>query len=104
VDTVKDFDQGNLGAGHVDPTEHDVLDLSSLLTGHSSTLTNYLSVTSDGHGGTVINVDTGGNVATGHDQQIVVQGVDLTNGAGYSDQSAIINQMISDGKLKVDHS
>jgi hypothetical protein len=102
VDTVKDFDQGNLGAGHVDPTEHDVLDLSSLLTGHSSTLTNYLSVTSDGHGGTVINVDTGGNVATGHDQQIVVQGVDLTGGS--TDQTHIINQMISDGKLKVDHS
>ena len=86
----------------------DVLDLSDLLSGHTDAndLTQYLHIsggTGADAGKTIIDVSTTGNVAGGHDQQIVIDNVDLTAGHG-DDQAALIQGLINDGKLKVDHS
>lgn len=121
VDNVMDFNQGNLGAGHIDPHEKDTLDLSDLLQGEQShvtvkpdgsvtgDLTQYLHVSVQ-NGNTVIDVNSNGHLNTGHtnaDQQIVLHGIDLGQGHDLdtqAGQSDLINQMIQDGKLKVDHS
>ncbi|CAM5192788.1 hypothetical protein CDEN61S_02571 [Castellaniella denitrificans] len=106
VDHVVDFSGG------------DKLDLSDLLQGEeqhlttdgsgqvlSGDLTQYLHISVE-DGNTVINVSSHGTLnaaGNGYDQQIVIDNVDLT--AGHSgDQAALINSLINDGKLKVDHS
>ncbi len=101
VDHVTDFgvtSGGTLGK--------DTLDLSELLSGHTDAndLTQYLHIsggTGADAGKTIINVSTDGDVANSHNQQIVIDNVDLTAG---SDQAALIQSLINDGKLKVDHS
>ncbi|WP_322998836.1 retention module-containing protein [Castellaniella sp.] len=86
-----------------DPSGKDVLDVSQLLQGHGGDLTQYLNIQGDSaNHTTTVNISTTGNVGAGHDQQIVIDNVDLT--AGVTDQTTLINNMISDGKLKVDHS
>jgi hypothetical protein len=103
VDHVTDFGVTSGGA-----LGKDVLDLSDLLSGHTDAndLTQYLHIsggTGVDAGKTIIDVSTTGNVAGGHDQQIVIDNVDLTAGHG-GDQAALIQSLINDGKLKVDHS
>jgi hypothetical protein len=84
-----------------------MLDLSDLLQNHTdaSDLTQYLQIsggTGADAGKTIINVSTNGDVANSHNQQIVIDNVDLT--AGHSgDQASLIQSLITDGKLKVDH-
>jgi Ca2+-binding RTX toxin-like protein len=103
VDHVTDFgvtSGGSLGK--------DVLDLSDLLSGHTDAndLTQYLHIsggTGADAGKTIIDVSSTGNIAGGHDQQIVIDNVDLTAGHG-GDQASLIQSLINDGKLKVDHS
>ena len=93
VDFVTDFNAG----------EGDVLDLADLLVGESddaTDLTNYLSFESDGTD-TVINVSpTSGGDST---QQIVLQGVDLTQGGTISDLQ-IIQNLLGGDNLDVDPS
>ncbi|MCX4193818.1 retention module-containing protein [Methylophaga sp. OBS1] len=93
VDFVTDFNAG----------EGDVLDLADLLVGESDNandLTNYLSFESDGTD-TVINVSpTSGGDST---QQIVLQGVDLTQGGTISDLQ-IIQNLLGGDNLDVDPS
>ncbi|MHA3905300.1 retention module-containing protein [Castellaniella sp. WN] len=103
VDHVTDFGVTSGGA-----LGKDTLDLSDLLSGHTDAndLTQYLHIsggTGVDAGKTIINVSTDGDVANGHDQQIVIDNVDLTAGHG-GDQAALIQGLINDGKLKVDHS
>ncbi|MGX5660716.1 choice-of-anchor K domain-containing protein [Castellaniella ginsengisoli] len=103
VDHVTDFGTTSGGA-----LGKDVLDLSDLLSAHTDAndLTQYLHIsggTGADAGKTIIDVSTTGNVAGGHDQQIVIDNVDLTAGHG-GDQAALIQGLINDGKLKVDHS
>jgi len=103
VDHVTDFgvtSGGSLGK--------DTLDLTELLSGHTDAndLTQYLHIsggTGADTGKTIINVSTDGDVANSHNQQIVIDNVDLTAGHG-GDQAALIQSLINDGKLKVDHS
>lgn len=113
VDTIKDFGRGDTYGigGDTDKTHQDVLDLSHLLQGeenHAGDLSQYLHFSKEG-GDTVINVSSGGTLnadGNGHDQQIVLEGrADLTSGhdlASPEGQSALINSLINDGKLKVD--
>ncbi|MFV0282239.1 MAG: beta strand repeat-containing protein [Castellaniella sp.] len=103
VDHVTDF-----GVGNGDPKGKDTLDLSDLLQNHTDPddLTQYLHISSGtgaDAGKTIIDVSTNGDVANGHDQQIVIDNVDLAAGQG-GDQAALIQSLINDGKLKVDHS
>ncbi|MGB6006739.1 choice-of-anchor K domain-containing protein [Castellaniella sp.] len=111
VDHVTDF--GIASPGHSDSNGKDMLDLSDLLSGHTDgatpgdhgDLTQYLHIaggTGADTGKTIINVSTTGDVANGHDQQIVIDNVDLTSGHDVGDQTALINSLINDGKLKVD--
>ncbi|TAN31155.1 MAG: type I secretion C-terminal target domain-containing protein, partial [Castellaniella sp.] len=105
VDVVNDFGIGTLPGNTPDPNGKDVLDLSSLLSGHGTddtNLINYLHITGNATT-TTIDISTTGQVATSHDQQIVIQNVDLTTAYAGMDQAHMIQQMISDGKLKVDH-
>ncbi|WP_448152618.1 retention module-containing protein [Castellaniella caeni] len=113
VDTIKDFGQGDTYGVHgdMDKTHQDVLDISSLLQGeeaHPGDLTQYLHVSVEGSN-TVINVSSHGTLnaaGNGYDQQIVLEGrSDLAAGhdlASPEGQSALINSLINDGKLKVD--
>jgi len=89
-DVVKDFGNGN-----------DKLDLADLLQGESSgNLTQYLNFSYNGMD-TVVQVSSTGVLNTsGYDQLITLEGVDLTGGS--SDQNAIINVLINQGKLVVD--
>jgi Ca2+-binding RTX toxin-like protein len=100
VDVVSDFDSAS-----------DSLDLSGLLDGEDAglgNLSNYLYLGVEDQGSqrnTVILVSSSGALeddGSGYDQKIVLEGVDLVSGA--SDQNALISQLISDGKLKVDGS
>ena len=101
VDVVKGF--GTAGS--------DKLVLGDLLQGeeHTSDLSKFLHLeTQAGTGGTVntvIKVSTSGGLAadgsSGYNQQIVVEGVDLT-GASH-DQNTMIKELIDQGKLKLDH-
>ena len=92
-DIITDFEVGGSG---------DVLDLSDLLQGEESgPLTDYLSFQQDGSGGTIINIDSDGGGTFETDQQITLQGVDLTAGGTLSDQD-IINNLLANGNLVVD--
>jgi len=89
-DVAKDFGNGN-----------DKLDLADLLQGENSgNLTQYLNFSYDGANTQVQVSSTGVLNTSGYDQLITLEGVDLTGGS--SDQSAIINALISQGKLVVD--
>lgn len=101
VDVVKGF--GTAGS--------DKLVLGDLLQGeeHTSDLSKFLHFeTQAGAGGavnTVIKVSTSGSLAadgSGYNQQIVVEGVDLTGTS--HDQNTIIKDLIDQGKLKLDQS
>ncbi|MBD9401211.1 type I secretion C-terminal target domain-containing protein, partial [Comamonas sp. CMM02] len=101
VDVVKGF--GTAGS--------DKLVLGDLLQGeeHTSDLSKFLHLeTQAGTGGTVntvIKVSTSGGLAadgSGYNQQIVVEGVDLTGSS--HDQNTMIKNLIDQGKLKLDHS
>ena len=85
VDTVANFNAG----------EGDVLDLSQLLQGESDgSIMNYLSMNFDG-GNTTISVShTDGGPVT---QQIVVTGVDLTDGG-----ATAISDLLTNGTIKID--
>ncbi|WP_368643300.1 retention module-containing protein [Castellaniella ginsengisoli] len=99
VDHITDFGTGEADKGH------DALDLSDLLKNGNDPLTDYLHIgsgTGENAGRTVINISTTGGVsASHHDQQIVIDNVDLAAGAG--DQTALIQSLIDTGKLKVDN-
>ncbi|WP_286997309.1 Ig-like domain-containing protein [Comamonas sp. UBA7840] len=101
VDVVKGF--GSAG--------NDKLVLGDLLQGeeHTSDLSKFLHFeTQAGTAGTVntvIKVSTSGSLAadgSGYNQQIVVEGVDLTGTS--HDQNTMIKDLIDQGKLKLDHS
>ncbi|HET8596649.1 MAG TPA: choice-of-anchor K domain-containing protein [Castellaniella sp.] len=107
VDHVTDF--GMASAGHPDVNGKDVLDLSDLLQGHASgdDLTQYLHITGNGNATTIdVHVGADGLASAAATQQIVIDNVDLTAGHDVSSpegQAALINSLINDGKLKVDH-
>ena len=98
VDTVTDFGNGD-----------DKLDLRDLLQhADQNHLDQYLHFESDGSGGTILHVSTGGGFAGGahipgaEDQTILLQGVDLV-GSNIGDQQQIITDLLAQGKLLVDH-
>ncbi|MFA7579608.1 choice-of-anchor K domain-containing protein, partial [Castellaniella sp.] len=96
-DTILDF-----GTGGADPHGADRLDLTGLLDGDAGgSLDEYFLIEESG-ADTVIKVDTGGQVGSGHfDQEIILKGVsfeDLGLDAG-SSQNDMINKLIDDGKL-----
>ncbi|MEN3070399.1 beta strand repeat-containing protein, partial [Uliginosibacterium sediminicola] len=111
-------DQGSVGTPAVDTiigfnssTSANVLNLQDLLQGESHTgtsagdLTNYLHFTVSG-GNTTIHVSTAGGFVNGYssaldNQQIVLQGVDLTNG-GTTTDTAIIQALLTANKLVTD--
>jgi len=97
-DVVRDF-----GMGGADPNGADVLDLSDLLQGEQyGSLSHYLNLSFDG-ADTIIKVSSNGHLSgngNGFDQQITLENVDLTG--GMTDQNAIINSLIAQGKLVVD--
>ena len=102
-DVVKDF-----GLNASDPNGNDVLDLRDLLVGEHSSgdLTSFLHIDvnhDNGVANTVISVATHGGMAadgTGFNHQIVLENVDLMG--SYHDQSQLIQNLINEGKLKVD--
>ncbi|WP_298018330.1 retention module-containing protein [uncultured Castellaniella sp.] len=107
VDHVMDFGVDAAGANG-----KDLLDLSDLLKGHADgatpgdhgDLTQYLHISGDGSKTVIdVKVNADGTAADHVTQQIVIDNVDLTIGHG-SDQTALINSLINDGKLKVDPS
>jgi hypothetical protein len=96
ADTISDF-----GAGGTDR-----LDLRDLLVGeHDGTgsdannLENYLHFETSG-GTTTVNVSTTGAVGASHDQEIVMQGVDMS--ALGANDNAIISSLLAANKLIVD--
>ncbi|HUH60151.1 MAG TPA: type I secretion C-terminal target domain-containing protein [Candidimonas sp.] len=105
VDTILDFQIKTSDA------VGDVLDLGDLLMGEEAKdadLSQYLHFSTeqgkDGATNTVIQVSAHGNgAASQFDQKIVLDGVDLVDAYG-SDQNQLIQQMINDGKLKIDAS
>ncbi|WP_094854246.1 Ig-like domain-containing protein [Bordetella genomosp. 10] len=91
VDTVKQFSTADVGSGG------DVLDLAGLLQNPADgDLSKYLHFTKDGSN-TVIQVSTQGQVATGFDQKIVLENVDLI-GSHTTDQQ-VITDLLQKGKL-----
>jgi surface adhesion protein len=105
VDTILDFEMKTSDA------VGDVLDLGDLLVGEEAReadLSQFLHFSTeqgkDGATSTVIQVNANGNgAASQFDQKIVLDGVDLIDAYG-SDQNQLIQQMINDGKLKIDAS
>ncbi|HET8702699.1 type I secretion C-terminal target domain-containing protein, partial [Castellaniella sp.] len=117
-DTVMDF-----GLGGGDVHGKDTLDLSDLLQGEQAhvtvhpdgtvtgDLTQYLHISVQG-GNTVIDVSSTGALngsGSNPDQKITLQGVDLNPGNTHDlnthdGQADLINSLIQEGKLKVDHS
>jgi Ca2+-binding RTX toxin-like protein len=108
VDHVKDFGVDAAGANG-----KDLLDLSDLLQGHTDgaapgdhgDLTQYLHISGDGSKTVIdVKVNADGTAADHVTQQIVIDNIDLTAGHGGDTQAQLINSLINDGKLKVDHS
>nr|WP_317984269.1 type I secretion C-terminal target domain-containing protein [Candidatus Dactylopiibacterium carminicum] len=104
VDTITDFDKTTASG--------DALNLRDLLQGeqHSGTdlgnLTNYLHFTVAA-GSTTIQISSQGAFGNGYnaaavDQQIVLQGVDLSNGGSLANDQSIIQDLLNKGKLHVD--
>ncbi|HEY0907188.1 MAG TPA: type I secretion C-terminal target domain-containing protein, partial [Methylophilus sp.] len=97
VDTVTDFS-----------LSQDVLDLRSLLQGESlANLPNYVRVTVDANGNTVLHISTTGGFAGGfnasaEDQTIVLQGVNLQTAYGTTDSAQIVTTLVNNGNLAID--
>ena len=81
-----------------DEANADTLDVSDLLTGWDGeeSLTSYIEA-EEIDGNTVIKISSSGNLETGADQEITLEGV-----TGYSADSDIIQAMIEAGQLKVE--
>ncbi|MNE59734.1 hypothetical protein D3C80_1548500 [compost metagenome] len=98
LDVVRDF-----GLNVADPKGNDALDLRDLLVDEAlpgANLTDYLHFATQG-ANTVIHVSTSGALApdgSNFNQQITLENVNLNT----SDQNALINDLISQGKLKVE--
>src|SRR5690625_3825242 len=92
-DIIMDF-----GLSDDDPRGNDKIDLSELLTGEETDITAYLTL-EERDEGTVLLVNSHGKLqAEGHDQEILLHGVDLAQlGAGNVDE--IISSLIQQGKL-----
>ncbi|WP_374266350.1 VCBS domain-containing protein, partial [Zoogloea sp.] len=107
VDAITDFSKASAVGGG------DVLDLRDLLQGesHSGTavgnLGNYLHFEKSG-ADTVVHISTNGGytggsfVAGATDQKIVLQGVDLTNSGALTNDTQIIQDLLTKGKLSAD--
>ena len=106
IDTVLDFNTAPVASGG------DILDLRDLLQGETTqggsagNLLNFLHFSQSG-GNTVLQVSANGGFSSGFntgatDQTIMLQGLDLTSGGTLTDQQ-IINNLIQNGKLLVDH-
>jgi len=96
IDTITDF---NLNGGSND---EDQIDLSDLLSGSgidADNLDSYLHFDYNGVD-TTIQISTTGNVGSSYDQEIIVEGVDLTG--GLSSDTDIINDLLSNNKIIVD--
>jgi Ca2+-binding RTX toxin-like protein len=91
VDTIADF---NVGSGG------DVLDLSDMLQAEEANpLDNYLHFSFDGNDTTIsIEPDGSGGVT----QQIILTGVDLTEGGSYVTDQQILDNLLDNGNLLVD--
>ncbi len=90
VDVISDFQQG---------TDGDLLDLRDLLQGENvANITDYLQFESDGTD-TVVSIDSQGTAGASVDQQIVLEGIDLTL---LGNNQAIANQLLGDGNLHID--
>jgi VCBS repeat-containing protein len=90
VDVISDFQRG---------TDGDLLDLRDLLQGENvANVTDYLQFESDGTD-TVVSIDSQGNAGASVDQQIVLEGIDLTL---LGNNQAIANQLLGDGNLHID--
>jgi hypothetical protein len=101
VDTVKDFDIGSAGVGN--HTNGDVLDLTSLLQGHTGDAASYLHIGLNSNGQVQIDVNANGTstpTAT-PTQEIVISNLTSLTGLGSGSSDQIIHQMIADGKMKV---
>jgi hypothetical protein len=96
-DVITDFDPASYGSGG------DRLDLRDILQGSATTaatLDGYLDFSRQGSD-TVINIrptGAGGEMT----QQIVLQGVDLTQGGTLTTDQAIISDLLTKGKLQTD--
>ena len=103
LDTINNFGTATAGAGG------DVLDLRDLLSGEehntgTGNLIRFLSFELSG-GNTVVHVSSSGGFSGGYaaaqeDQRITLTGVDLVT--GFANDQAIIQQLLTDGKLIVD--
>jgi len=90
-------------------TSGEYLDLRDLLQGHGATLTNYIDITTSGSD-TILRVSTSGGFTNGtyasgsEDQRITLTGVNLYTAYGVTagDDATLIQNLISQGKLKVD--
>ena len=110
VDAITDFNTASPGNA---TSGGDVLDLRDLLQGElhtgnlSGNLGNYLHFEKSG-ADTVVHVSTNGGytggsfVAGATDQKIVLQGVDLTNSGALSNDTQIIQDLLTKGKLSAD--
>ncbi len=101
-DVIRDFGTGEDGRGR------DVLDLRDLLDGEQNgELTQYLhfstALNDQGQADTVIHVQTQGGLAadgSGYNHQITIENVDLVGAA--TDQAQLIQNLIQEGRLRVD--
>jgi hypothetical protein len=90
VDVITDFQQGSGG---------DQLDLRDLLMGESvANIADYLQFSSDGTD-TLVSIDSQGNGGASIDQQILLEGIDLTL---LGNNQVIADQLINDGNLQID--
>lgn len=97
VDTITDFVPGS-----------DVIDLSVLLQGENlANLSNYLRVTVDANGNTLLHISSSGGFVGGYsvvaeDQTIVLQGVNLQATYGTTDSGQIVTNLVNSGNLAID--
>ncbi|NRP60118.1 retention module-containing protein [Marinobacterium sp. xm-d-564] len=101
-DTVTDFGTGSDGADS--GTGVDALDLGELLQNEdgssASNLLGYIHISKVGDD-TIVKIDAdGGSDFDNYDQQITLEGMDLVT--GHDDQTAMINDLLSNGKLITD--
>ncbi len=109
-------DKGTAGTASVDTIsdfslpQNDVLDLRDLLQGESSSsgnLLNYLDITTNS-GNTEIRISSNGSFASGNysagneDARIVLTGLDLFGATGTSNETDLIQNLITSSKLIVD--
>jgi len=106
TDTITDFKANPVGTS----TSASILNLSDLLTGEhadANSLDSYLNITASGSS-TTIKVDPSGagdfsNASASQTQTIVLQGVNLTTVFATTSSHDIINHLITNGNLIVDH-